>query len=144
MGNTVTWAELHFRHADPTSNYAVRLVADTGGGSGPVELINCVRGKRLVVAHDTYSTGSAPYSVKVSVTADNDIDDGGDHLVVSNSFGSTSITPTYDDNDNLTYDGSFRYTPTMAGSCALNPHIPPGRGREVIARSTRARSASRA
>jgi len=31
-----------------------------------------------------------------SVQADDDIDDGGDDLVVSNPFGSTAITPTHD------------------------------------------------
>jgi len=42
--------------------------------------------------------------------ADNDIDDGGDDLVVSNPFGTTSITPTHDDNGNLTFDGTYKYT----------------------------------
>jgi len=155
--NGGAWAELRFRHADPNNYYAVRLGADTGGGTGPVELIKCARGSRSVVANDTYSTASSPYSVKVSVTAgdeasvwvegtlefdttgvssvsaggvalasekaqfaalkvgydnnaDDDIDDGGDDLVVASPFGSTSITPTHDDNGNLTFDGSFKYT----------------------------------
>lgn len=39
MGNTVTRAELHFRHAGHKNHYAVRLGADTGAGSGPVEWV---------------------------------------------------------------------------------------------------------
>jgi hypothetical protein len=62
------WAEVRFRHADANNYYAVRLGADTGGGTGPVELIQCVRGKRSVKAGDTYSTASSPFSVKIKVT----------------------------------------------------------------------------
>jgi hypothetical protein len=135
----------------------VRLGADTGGGTGPVELIQCVRGKRSVKASDTYSTASSPFSVKIKVTggdqadvwvegtqeftsesvsavaaggvalagekakfaalkvgydgtADDDIDDAGDDLVVTSPFGSTAITPSHDDSGNLTDDGTYKYT----------------------------------
>jgi RHS repeat-associated protein len=151
------WAEVRFRHADANNYYAVRLGADTGGGTGPVELIQCVRGKRSVKAGDTYSTASSPFSVKIKVTggdqadvwvegtqeftsesvsavaaggvalagekakfaalkvgydgnADDDIDDAGDDLVVTSPFGSTAITPSHDDNGNLTDDGTYKYT----------------------------------
>jgi hypothetical protein len=68
------WAELRFRHADANNYYAVRLGADTGGGTGPVELIQCVRGKRSVKAGDTYSTASSPFSVKIKVTGGDQAD----------------------------------------------------------------------
>jgi RHS repeat-associated protein len=42
--------------------------------------------------------------------ADDDIDDAGDDLVVSSPFGSTAITPSHDDNGNLTDDGTYKYT----------------------------------
>jgi RHS repeat-associated protein len=42
--------------------------------------------------------------------ADDDIDDAGDDLVINDAFGGTDITPTYDDNGNLTFDGNFKYT----------------------------------
>jgi hypothetical protein len=68
------WAEVRFRHADANNYYAVRLGADTGGGTGPVELIQCVRGKRSVKAGDTYSTASSPFSVKIKVTGGDQAD----------------------------------------------------------------------
>jgi hypothetical protein len=43
-------------------------------------------------------------------SADDDIDDAGDDLVVSSPFGSTAITPSHDDNGNLTDDGTYKYT----------------------------------
>jgi hypothetical protein len=52
----------------------VRLSADTGGGTGPVELIKAVRGRRGVVASDTYSTASSPYTVKIKVTSSDEAD----------------------------------------------------------------------
>jgi YD repeat-containing protein len=36
--------------------------------------------------------------------------DAGDDLVVSSPFGSTAITPSHDDNGNLTDDGTYKYT----------------------------------
>jgi hypothetical protein len=42
--------------------------------------------------------------------ADDDIDDAGDDLVVSDDFSGTTITPTYDSNGNLTFDGTYKYT----------------------------------
>ena len=42
--------------------------------------------------------------------ADDDIDDGGDDLVLSETFSGTAITPGYDANGNLTDDGSYKYT----------------------------------
>jgi hypothetical protein len=42
--------------------------------------------------------------------ADDDLDDAGDNLAVNETFGSTTITPTYDHNGNLTFDGTFKYT----------------------------------
>jgi RHS repeat-associated protein len=42
--------------------------------------------------------------------ADDDIDDAGDDLVVTSPFGSTAITPSHDDNGNLTDDGTYKYT----------------------------------
>jgi hypothetical protein len=43
-------------------------------------------------------------------TADDDIDDAGDDLVVTSPFGSTAITPSHDDSGNLTDDGTYKYT----------------------------------
>jgi len=121
----------------------VRIGPTISHNSGPVELIETVRGKRTVVGSQLYTTSSPPFSVKVKITsgdaasvwvegslkfngvgmsgvpaggvalasekarfsalkvgydnnADDDIDDGGDDLVVSNPFGSTAITPTHD------------------------------------------------
>jgi YD repeat-containing protein len=42
--------------------------------------------------------------------ADDDIDDAGDDLVITSPFGSTAITPSHDDNGNLTDDGTYKYT----------------------------------
>jgi len=42
--------------------------------------------------------------------ADDDLDDAGDDLVISETFSGTTITPTYDDNGNLTFDGTYKYT----------------------------------
>ncbi len=41
--------------------------------------------------------------------ADDDIEDEGDNLVVDEEFSSTEITPWYDANGNLTFDGTFKY-----------------------------------
>ncbi len=38
-----------------------------------------------------------------------DVDDVIDDFVIDDDFGGTDITPTYDDNGNLTFDGSFKY-----------------------------------
>jgi RHS repeat-associated protein len=143
---------LKFRYADPDNYYAVRLGKDTGGGSGPIELLSVVRGKEAVVASSTYSTASS-VTLKVRVDANDDVevwlggsskivdtngldvaagnvalagekaifdnvkvgydtgsDDVIDDYVVNETFGGTDITPTYDDNGNLTFDGSFKYT----------------------------------
>ena len=144
-------AELKFRYADPDNYYAVRLGEDSGGGSGPVELLSVVRGKEAVVASSTYTTASS-VTLKVRVDANDDVevwvdgsskivnsngldvaagnvalagekaifdnvrvgydtgaDDVIDDYVVNETFGNTNITPTYDDNGNLTFDGNFRY-----------------------------------
>jgi len=42
--------------------------------------------------------------------ADDDIDDGGDDLVLSETFSSAALTPGYDANGNLTDDGTYKYT----------------------------------
>lgn len=54
------------RYADPDAYYFERLGPDTGGGSGPVELIQCASGKRTVLAIDSNGTGCSSYSVMVS------------------------------------------------------------------------------
>jgi RHS repeat-associated protein len=46
----------------------------------------------------------------VKVGYDTGSDDVIDDYVVNETFGGTDITPTYDDNGNLTFDGSFKYT----------------------------------
>ncbi len=145
-------AELKFRYADPDNYYAARIGEDTGGGSGPIELIQVVRGKESVVDSSTYAAASS-VTLKVRVDANDDVevwvdgsskiidtngldigagtvalsgvkavfdnvkigydtgsDDVIDEYVVDETFGGTDITPTYDDNGNLTFDGNFKYT----------------------------------
>jgi hypothetical protein len=62
------WAEICFRYANPDNFYAVRLGADTGGGSGPIDLIKVVRGKRSTLSSNTYTT-AASVTVKLKVTS---------------------------------------------------------------------------
>jgi hypothetical protein len=41
---------------------------------------------------------------------DNDLDPENEGLVVNETFAGTTITPTYDHNGNLTFDGTYKHT----------------------------------
>jgi len=72
LGNAVTWVELRFRHTDPNNNYAVSLGADTGGGTGPVQVLKCVRGRISSLVGYTYYPAAMPVTVKNKASAANE------------------------------------------------------------------------
>ena len=60
------YADCLVRYVDPDNYYAVRLGKDTGGGTGPIQLLSVLRGYTTTLAQSTYSTASS-VDLKVKV-----------------------------------------------------------------------------
>lgn len=68
--NNGLWAELRFRHQNANNCLATRLGRDTGGGTGPIKLIEVVSGVRSVLSETTYTRVSAGTSITLKVKVD--------------------------------------------------------------------------